>query len=79
MSLSIFLVLPRGIVLVVPVRGGSPKTGPVVVSILFEFFLTSASTAPAITWFIARPAPRARATAPSRPAPELAGGERREP
>ncbi|MFF9567652.1 hypothetical protein [Streptomyces sp. NPDC014685] len=48
MSLNISLVLLLGIVLVVLIRGGSLKAGPVVVSVLFGFFLAGTSMAPEI-------------------------------
>lgn len=52
MSLNISLVLLLGIVLVVLIRGGSLKTGPAVVSVLFGFVLASTSMAPDINMFV---------------------------
>lgn len=48
MAISLSVVLLLGIVLVVMVRGGSIKTGPAVVAVLFGFFLASTGAAPTI-------------------------------
>lgn len=41
-----------GIILVVLIRGGSIKTGPAIVAILFGFFLASTDMAPSVNRFL---------------------------
>lgn len=48
MAISLSVVLLLGIILVVMVRGGSIKSGPAIVAVLFGFFLASTGAAPTI-------------------------------
>ncbi|WP_055534836.1 hypothetical protein [Streptomyces graminilatus] len=52
MAISLSVVLMLGIILVVLIRGGSIKTGPAVVAILFGFFLASTGMADDIQRFL---------------------------
>ena len=51
-AISLSVVLLLAIVLIVMVRGGSLKVGPMIVAILFGFFLASTGMAPAIQRFL---------------------------
>ncbi|MFD1663344.1 hypothetical protein ACFSL4_35580 [Streptomyces caeni] len=52
MAISLSVVLLLAIILVVMIRGGSVKAGPVIVAILFGFFLASTGMAPSINRFL---------------------------
>ncbi|WP_156721791.1 hypothetical protein [Streptomyces apocyni] len=52
MAISLSVVLMLGIILVVLIRGGSIKTGPAIVAILFGFFLASTDMAPSVNRFL---------------------------
>lgn len=52
MAISLSVVLLLGIVLVVLIRGGTIKAGPVVVAVLFGFFLASTGMADDIQRFL---------------------------
>ncbi|MGX9889002.1 hypothetical protein [Streptomyces sp. NPDC002276] len=52
MAISLSVVLLLAIILVVLIRGGSIKTGPAIVAILFGFFLASTGMAPSINRFM---------------------------
>ncbi|MBN0046324.1 hypothetical protein JS756_19895 [Streptomyces actuosus] len=52
MAISLSVVLLLAIILVVMMRGGSIKAGPVVVAVLFGFFLASTGVAPSINRFL---------------------------
>ncbi|MFW6691155.1 hypothetical protein [Streptomyces sp. MAR4 CNX-425] len=51
MAISLFVVLLTGIVLIVLMRSGSIKTGPVVVAVLFGFLPASTGSGPDIQEF----------------------------
>lgn len=46
------MVLLFAVILVVMIRGGSIKTGPAIVAVLFGFFLASTGMAPSINRFM---------------------------
>ncbi|MCN9239451.1 hypothetical protein AB0L85_01475 [Streptomyces sp. NPDC052051] len=52
MAISLSVVLLLAIILVVMIRGGSMKPGPLIVAILFGFFLASTGMAPSINRFL---------------------------
>ncbi|AZM57611.1 MULTISPECIES: hypothetical protein [Streptomyces] len=52
MAISLSVVLLLAIILVVLIRGGSLKTGPAIVAVLFGFFLASTGMAPSINRFL---------------------------
>ncbi|MBM7167952.1 hypothetical protein JQK87_05905 [Streptomyces sp. G44] len=52
MAISLSVVLLLAIILVVLIRGGSLKTGPALVAVLFGFFLASTGMAPSINRFL---------------------------
>ncbi|MGW0764228.1 hypothetical protein [Streptomyces sp. NPDC002671] len=52
MVISLSVVLLLAIILVVLIRGGSMKTGPAIVAVLFGFFLASTGMAPSINRFL---------------------------
>ncbi|MFG2496966.1 hypothetical protein ACGFSB_01930 [Streptomyces sp. NPDC048441] len=52
MAISLSVVLLLAIILVVLIRGGSIKTGPAIVAVLFGFFLASTGMAPSINRFL---------------------------
>ncbi len=52
MAISLSVVVLLAVVLIVMVRGGSLKTGPAIVAILFGFFLASTGMAPSINRFL---------------------------
>ncbi|MDF6042469.1 hypothetical protein LRD69_09915 [Streptomyces sp. JH14] len=52
MAISLSVVLLLAIILVVLIRGGSIKTGPAIVAVLFGFFLASTGMAPSINRFM---------------------------
>lgn len=51
-AISLSVVLLLAIILVVLMRGGSIKPGPMFVAILFGFFLASTGMAPSISRFL---------------------------
>lgn len=51
-AISLSVVLLLAIILVVLIRGGSLKTGPAIVAVLFGFFLASTGMAPSINRFL---------------------------
>ncbi|MFD7918246.1 hypothetical protein ACFV3R_03330 [Streptomyces sp. NPDC059740] len=52
MALSLSVVVLLAVILVVLVRGKSIKPGPMIVAILFGFFLASSGMAPTINRFL---------------------------
>ncbi|OCC08381.1 hypothetical protein [Streptomyces sp. PTY087I2] len=52
MAISLSMVLLFAVILVVMIRGGSIKTGPAIVAVLFGFFLASTGMAPSINRFM---------------------------
>ncbi|MER5254113.1 MULTISPECIES: hypothetical protein [unclassified Streptomyces] len=52
MAISLSVVLLLAIILIVLIRGGSIKTGPAIVAVLFGFFLASTGMAPSINRFL---------------------------
>ncbi|MCH0566742.1 MULTISPECIES: hypothetical protein [unclassified Streptomyces] len=52
MAISLSVVLLLAIILVVMMRAGSIKAGPVIVAVLFGFFLASTGLAPSINRFL---------------------------
>ncbi|GAA2227746.1 hypothetical protein GCM10010232_11990 [Streptomyces amakusaensis] len=52
MAISLSVVVLLGIILVIMIRSGQLKGGPVIVPILFGFFLASSGMAPSIERFL---------------------------
>ncbi|MCS0638079.1 hypothetical protein NX801_20955 [Streptomyces sp. LP05-1] len=52
MAISLSVVLLLAIIIVVMMRSGSLKAGPMIVAVLFGFFLASSGMAPAIKRFL---------------------------